>query len=270
MRLYFLFLSLFLGVVSKTEACSILYYVDAETGKIYIVNNEDYWYDTDAYIQIEKRSKKKLARLWYGWDDFAQGGVNEAGLFFDAAVTPEQEMPEGYHKPKGNFGDDILAHCKTVEEAIQYLEKEKTAVSNGHMLFGDLSGNAAVIEWVRGEMKIVPITNNRLIATNFLLSDTLVGDNPCYRYASIDHQLDKMEKGEDIIDLQRVGNCLGGACQPPRKDADGRKGGTLYTNLINLTDMEMVVVYKLDRERIQHFDLNKEFERKRRKKIRFE
>jgi choloylglycine hydrolase len=31
------------------RACSILYYIDTHTGKIYAVNNEDYWYDVKTY-----------------------------------------------------------------------------------------------------------------------------------------------------------------------------------------------------------------------------
>lgn len=79
----FIFLLLCGLLVSRSaEACSVLYYVDPHTGKIYVANNEDYWYDVDSYIQIVPGSRNKLARLWYGWDDFAQGGINEAGLFF--------------------------------------------------------------------------------------------------------------------------------------------------------------------------------------------
>ncbi|HMR41129.1 MAG TPA: hypothetical protein PKA90_11930 [Ignavibacteria bacterium] len=73
---------------SETNACSVIYYIDKITGNIYVANNEDYWYDTDAYIQIMPGSENEFARLWYGWDDFAQGGINEHGLFFDGAVTP--------------------------------------------------------------------------------------------------------------------------------------------------------------------------------------
>jgi len=40
--------------------------------KVYVVNSEDYLYDVKARIQIEPKSKNKLARLWYGWDNFAQ------------------------------------------------------------------------------------------------------------------------------------------------------------------------------------------------------
>jgi len=78
---FFLFL-VFMFLPFAGEACSVLYYVDVKTGKVYAVNNEDYWYDVDAYIQIEPKTKTKYARLWYGWDNFAQGGLNDQGLFF--------------------------------------------------------------------------------------------------------------------------------------------------------------------------------------------
>lgn len=62
---------------TATSACSILFFRDAATGKVYIANNEDYWYDVKAYLKIIPKSKESYARLWYGWDNFAQGGVNE-------------------------------------------------------------------------------------------------------------------------------------------------------------------------------------------------
>ena len=98
----------------------------------------------------------KLARLWYGWDDFAQGGINEAGLFFDGAVTPEQDIPGGGRGPKGNLGDDILARCHTVNEALQFLEDRDIALSNAHMMLGDASGHAVVVEWIDGTEKYYP------------------------------------------------------------------------------------------------------------------
>jgi len=51
---------------AQVIACSVLYYKDLATGKIYIVNAEDYYLDVDAYIQIQPKSKRKFARLWYG------------------------------------------------------------------------------------------------------------------------------------------------------------------------------------------------------------
>lgn len=58
-------------IPNVSSACSVLYYTDTTTEKIYAVNSEDYWLDVEAYIQIEPKSKKKFARLWYGWDNFS-------------------------------------------------------------------------------------------------------------------------------------------------------------------------------------------------------
>lgn len=252
---------------SESKACSVLYYRDTKTNKIYVANNEDYWYDINVYIQIIPNSKNGLARLWYGWDNFAQGGINSAGLFFDGAVTPEQKIPGGYSKPKGNLGDDILASCSSVQEALAYLEKKKVALTNGHIMFGDKNGNAVVIEWIEGRKTLNWISGNKLLMTNFLLSDTTKGNYPCYRYNSIEDRINKMEKDLSVINLRDVGNTLGQAAQIPRDDNSGKIGGTLYSTFINITDMELVLVYKLDNSKITKLDLMKEFEIKRGRKI---
>jgi len=243
----------------ESEACSVLYYIDSSSGKIYVVNNEDYWYDAEAYIQINPASRNKLARLWYGWDDFAQGGINEAGLFFDGAVTPEQDIPGGNRGPKGNLGDDILARCHTVNEALQFLEERDIALSNAHMMLGDASGHAVVVEWMEGRRNIVPLANNRLIMTNFLLSDPGLGNHPCPRYESINKGLDQMEAGDQPIDMRSLGKPMAAAVQVPRVMEENRVGGTLYTTFINISDMEFMLVYKLDNNKITRLDLKEEF-----------
>lgn len=253
------------------EACSMFYYVDKTTGKIYFVNNEDYWYNVKPYIQINPKSKNEFARLWYGWDNFAQGGINEFGLLFDGAVTPKQKLPDGFDNPDGrNVGDEILAKCKTVTEAVNFLEKERIAVSEGHIMFGDNSGNSVVIEWVNGEKKIIQKQDNMLIATNFLLSDTSAGNYPCPRYQSIEQRLNQLNKKSESLDLKQVGNAIAGAVQIPQKDENGNLGGTLNSTFINVSDMELTLVYKLDNSKLTKLDLKKEFEKTHKQKIKLE
>jgi len=252
----------------ETSACSMFYYVDKTNGKIYFVNNEDYWYNVNPYIQIYPKSKNEFARLWYGWDDFAQGGINEFGLLFDGAVTPKQKLPDGYHNPEGrNIGDEILASCKTVEEAIDFMEKEKIAISEGHIFFGDNTGNAVVMEWINGEKRTIQKSNNMLIATNFLLADTSAGNYPCPRYQSIEQRLNQLNESTDSLDLKMIGNAIAGAVQIPQKDEKGNLGGTLYTSFINVSVMEFTLVYQLDNSKITKFDLKKEFEKTNKQKI---
>lgn len=265
--LFFILLSVILLTPKTTKACSVLYYIDPTTGKIYAVNHEDYFLDVDAYIQIEPKSNKKFARLWYGWDNFAQGGINEKGLFFDAAVTPDQQRIKGYGNPKNNLGDEILATCSTIEEAIDLLEKEKIALNNSHIMFGDKTGNAVVVEWVNGERILQRMVDNKLIITNYLLSDPEAGNYPCYRYKSIEDRIAQLEMGEGEINLLKVGNTMGGAAQPAREFQKGRVGGTVYTSFINITDNEFFLSYKLSNENVIRLDLNAEFTKPKKQKI---
>jgi choloylglycine hydrolase len=266
-RLIIILLGACMLVLPELEACSVLYYIDQHTGKIYLVNNEDYWYDVDAYIEIRPGKANKLARLWYGWDKFAQGGINEAGLVFDGAVTPEQVIPQGYRGPKSNLGDQILSRCHNVDEALLLLEKEQIALNNAHMMLGDSTGRAVVVEWIQGQKKLIEISGNRLIMTNYLLSDPDKGNYPCPRYQSIEERLLKLENSLQPMDLKLIGNTMGGAVQPPRTLEDGRMGGTLYTSFIGISDMEFVLVYKLDNQRVTHLDLREEFAGRRKKRI---
>jgi penicillin V acylase-like amidase (Ntn superfamily) len=260
----------FLGAIlipKASFACSVLYYVDSTTGKIYVVNSEDYWLDVDAYIQIEPTSKKKFARLWYGWKNFAQGGINEKGLFFDAAVTPSQERIKGYGNPKNNLGDKILASCSTVEEALLMLEKEKIALNKSHLMFGDKTGKAVVVEWVAGERILHWIQDNKLIMTNYLLTEPEAGNFPCRRYESIEDRISEMEKSGDEITLLKVGNTFGQAVQLPMKNEAGRVGGTVYTSFIDITDNKFFLSYQLSNENMIKLDLNAEFSKMKRQKI---
>lgn len=256
---YFVLLMCFIFVgVKASNACSILYYIDKKTGKIYAVNNEDYWYNTNAYIKIIPANKTELARLWYGWDNFAQGGINEAGLFFDGAVTPDQPTISGYSGPKGNLGDEILANCLTVDDAINFLEERKVALTNAHLLFGDSTKNALVVEWINGVKKIIRIEKNYLIATNFSFEDTEKGNYPCYRYAAMEKEIDRLENSVEPIGLREVGNIGARAVQPPQ-EVEGKKVGTLYSSFFNISDMEFILVYQLDNSKITKLDLKAEF-----------
>lgn len=253
-----------------THACSIVYYKDSVSGKIYAVNNEDYWYSTKAYIEIVPGNTHQYARLWYGWDNFAQGGVNEFGLFFDGASTPQQPEIAGYHKPKGNLGDDLLSSCKTVTEALALLEQKKIALRNGHLLIGDATGNAVVVEWVEGKKNLNFIQDNVLMATNFLLSDTTKGNYPCPRYESMVQEINRIQEQKEAVDLKGIGNVVAKAVQVPATDSENREGGTLYSTFINLTDMEFILIYKLDNTKMTRLNLKEIFASGKKQKIKLE
>lgn len=254
-------------------ACSIFYYIDNKTGKMYFVNNEDYWYDVKPYIQIIPSAPNKLGRIWYGWGNFGQGGINDKGLVLDGATTPEQKLPVGFSEPKKwNITDDILSECETVQQAMDFLEHKKVALKNAHIFFGDRNGRAVVVEWVNGIKNIIEIKNNRLVATNYNLSDNGQTEVTCWRYPIIQKGLDELDQRglKDTIDLKAVGNVIGKAVQVTQKDSTGKIVGTLYTTFIDLTEMKFVLIYKLDNSKIIKLDLFNELHTGKVRKIKLE
>ncbi len=249
----------------------MFYYIDSKTNNKYFVNNEDYWYDVEPYIQITPFSKNHFGRIWYGWKRFGQGGVNEKGLVLDGAATPEEIIPVGYTDPKkGNITDEILAKCATVDEAVHFLEENKIALKNAHIFFGDKNGKAVIVEWVNGTKQLIEIKNNRLVATNFNLSKNSQSDIiTCWRYKAIQNGLDGLDERNinDTIDLKVVGNVIAKAVQSPQKDSTDKVGGTLYSTFIDLTNMKMVFIYKLDNTNIQKIDIINELNIGKKRKI---
>jgi len=61
-----------------------------------------------------------------------------------------------------------------------------------------------------------------------------------------------------------------GLVQPPQKDSTGKVGGTLYTTFIDLADMKLVLVYKLENSKIQKLDILSELKLGKKRKIKLE
>ena len=165
------------------------------------------------------------------------------------------------------MGDKILAHSSSVKEALEVLEKEKIALNKSHMLFGDKTGQAVVVEWVKGERKLHWIVDNKLIMTNFLLSEPKAGNHPCFRYISVSDRINQLETSGEKINLLKIGNTFGQAVQPARKHENNRFGGTVYTSFIDITDNKFFLSYKLSNKNMIKLDLTEEFAKSKRQKI---
>ena len=254
---------------SACWACSMFYYVDPITCEVYVANNEDSYFDFSPYIQIEPKSQNHFARLWYGWDNFAQGGINEKGLFYDVAVTPHQGQIKGRKKFETNLGDEMLSKCKDIREALQFIESMNVLFPDAHIMLGDASGEAVVVEWIGFEKRVVTMKDNKLVATNFLLEAPELGGQPCWRYNVINKELGKLRKTNELPNLDKIGAIISRVAQAPREDKTGRKLGTLYTSFINISTMEFNLVYKREETCSIKFDLESEFETTEVQKIEF-
>ena len=107
-------------------ACLILLMTD---GKTILVGNHEDWYARDAEVTFVPPHAGKLGIVYF---DFAsegtpQGGMNDAGLFFDGTRTPFAPYPENNSKEdcKCYIWKKVLEECRNVEQAISYIEKFK-------------------------------------------------------------------------------------------------------------------------------------------------
>ena len=142
---------------------------------------------------------------------FCARRVSSTGLFFDAAVTLDQKMPRGYELPKGNVGDRLLAQCKTVEEALVFLESEKMAVHQSHLMFDDATGRTVIIEWIEGKRQIIEMEKNYLIATHYLLLKPEAANYPCNRYSSSEERILELDAQGGLKGFSGISNLTGGA-----------------------------------------------------------
>ena len=183
---------------------------------------------------------------------------------------------------QSELGQKIINHIKVdtskidsiilYEPGISYHYKAEAAL----LIARELSGIYSFLGFLNfipnGVKNIVEIKNNRLVSTNFNLSDTIQTEMTCWRYPIIQKGLDELDarNPKDTIDLKAVGNVIGKAVQLPQKDSTGKIGGTLYTTFIDLTEMKLVLVYKLDNSKIQKLDILSELKLGKKRKIKLE
>lgn len=245
---------------NNTKACTIF---NVKSGdKILVGNNEDFWYSTDAEVWFVPDSKKSYGRVLFGWKNFAQGGMNTKGLFFDAADVSDQlaEMPKKKSakksdKPnfKGNIGEEVLEKCATVEEAVKLIESYNfPQLINGHLMFADNNGDSFVAEWIDGEPQIIRKEGSYQIITNYLLAKSKPEGVTVLRQDKVEEML----TGKRDMTGGYIASILHAVAQ--YGEVDGRVGGTLYSNVYELGKRELVVFYKRDFSKPYYINLEKE------------
>jgi hypothetical protein len=119
-------------------------------------------------------------------------GMNEHGLVVGMAAVPPGGMQPDPNKETIDslmVIREMLDHARTVDEAVDIIGSYNIDMGNGppiHYLIADASGRAALVEFYRGEMHVIPDETAWHLATNFLRAGA--GDSPagkCWRYDKI-------------------------------------------------------------------------------------
>ena len=243
----FLLIFLFFFSANPTEGCTI---VMVAKGKIVLAGNNEDWRNPKTKIWFTPASNGEYGRVCVGFDNlFAQGGMNDQGLFIDAnALSPTGWEPtEGKPTFEGSL-DTILAKCATVEEAIAFLDEYNfPGLAQARFPIADRTGASVVIEYGKGKVQYVRKTGIYQIATNFVITNVKEGLYPCTRY----RVADKMLKNTEDVSLELVRAVLSATHQEGQyptvySNICDLKNGILY--LYNFHNFEEVVQFNLEEE----------------------
>jgi len=249
MKKYTILLSAFclLLITSPGLACTGLVVQDGE--RVLVGNNED-WFNPRSKIWFIQPVDDRYGSVFFGFDNFwPQGGMNQAGLFFDAFALKSKafEQPDAKPRFKGNLIKEVMATCATVEEALALIDRYSLYfMDHFQLFFGDATGDAAIVE----ANAVVRKQGDDQVVTNFRQSETDPGKISCRRYLTARKLLS--ECGEDR--RQCIRNIL---------DATSQEGDypTQYSNIYDLNARRVYVYYFRNFKDEVVIDLEEELER---------
>ena len=123
-------------------------------------------------------------------------GMNEKGFAVGMMAVDHAEGPQGTGKPRvGELGilRVLLDRAASVDEAIQLMGAHEVAFDTPplHYLLADRTGDAAVVEFVDGRLRVIRSGTPWMVSTNFLLAEVPppARDHACWRYAAASARL---------------------------------------------------------------------------------
>ncbi|MCL1639471.1 linear amide C-N hydrolase [Elizabethkingia sp. HX WHF] len=175
-----LFLMLFLFQFKISLACTI--FIASDKQKVLVGNNEDYNPALKNYLWVRPAVEKQNAYVLWGFEEqYPEGGMNDKGLFFDAAALPQKvELVKDSQKKdfEGYIVDKVLQECSTVNEVIELVSKYNlTWYEKTQVFVADKSGDYAIIN----ANYIIRPNNNKYVLTNYNLNDPINKDFKCWR-----------------------------------------------------------------------------------------
>ncbi|WP_261511985.1 carcinine hydrolase/isopenicillin-N N-acyltransferase family protein [Chryseobacterium paludis] len=239
-RIYIIF-SLFFFSVSFLKACTIFMANDGK--QVWIGNNEDespdmnyrFWYfpeenNSFGYMLWSEKHEGYDPVMW----QYPQGGLNEYGLFLDyTAIDNIPVIADPSKKTREQeVVNDILKTCKTVKEALMFINQFNLIKLSGAQLFiGDATGNYAT---VHGNY-VIKKTDRNFTLTNYCIANG--HKEACWRRETAYSKLDTFKH----YNKNNISDIL--------KESSQKWPGDVVTNysmVVNLKNREMILYYKND------------------------
>jgi penicillin V acylase-like amidase (Ntn superfamily) len=127
-----------------------------------------------------------------------QDGINEKGLGVSSMYVPCRIAKIKPHKPTININEVMcimLDYAATVEEAIEMVDDYNINFPGmcSHHLVVDVNGDAAVLEYIDGDVIVIRNEEPWQVATNFLMAEYMPdgADGPSWSYIRTYEELSK-------------------------------------------------------------------------------
>lgn len=228
--------------LQPNQGCSVIYATD---GELMLGGNNEEYINPLTKVWFIPGENDDLGRVYFGFDDyFAQGGMNEQGLFFDGLALDEAfpVSKQGKQHYTGNLTDKVMTECATVACAVELFERYYTRDTwQWQLFFGDATGESAIIE----AGTVIRQRGSYQVATNFSQSHTPPEDSHCWRYPKAVAMLEETES----LSVDAIRDVLNAVNQ-----------NTLYSNVYDLKNKIIYLYYFHNYEDVVVLDLAEELE----------
>jgi len=236
-----------LSRVTPAWPCSIFTAHDTQT--VLVGDNEDWYLAPTSIIWFVPASPGKHGYVAWGFDSnhYAQGGMNDQGLFFDGLATPQHTVTVSGAKPFTlTTPEEVLQVSATLDEALTNLAGYDLAqaFAQAQLLFVDRTGASAIFD---GDTVTKP-TGTYQIGTNFLPAHPELGAWPCPRYITLKNMMEQGLKltPEYFRDMARAAQ---------QGTVVGTTVSTRYTTVADLKMGKLWLYYERDFDNPVVFDL---------------
>lgn len=239
-KILFVLTVILCGWFSDLSACTIFSAKDKK-GHVWAGNNEDMYFTFNTYLNIVSKTDSSYGYIYFSYyspSEYPQGGVNEAGLFYDGnALNPSKTKYKGYNKKMDFPGGPtaiihhIMRKCKTVQEVFSIVEKYRVQGLEGAQIHvADKYGNLGII--VADSMWITK--SGYQISTNYNLCHPDKDGVKCWRFPIAERIL---KSNEPCFDTFRE------IC-----DSTSQKSivSTIYSNIQDLNTGDIWFYYGMD------------------------
>ncbi len=201
-----------LVLAMASSACTI--FIVSRGGQVIAAGNEDeanVEKNAKHYVRFVPGNNEKatLGYVSFGYkgNPFSdESAMNEAGLFYDFNALDKLDVAR-LDKPKGKFNaiNEMLTTCRTVDQAVKFLETvDLPFLSSAQIVIGDATGASAIVE--RHTTTWRSKGADYQIGTNFRTSKTPLEKITCNRFKACNLELgmNRLLDLPSVVDLLKT------------------------------------------------------------------